>query len=169
MVMPHQWSQMVKAMGMPQLAHDRRFVDPRSRRDNNEALKAIIETWLCGFVSRDDAIAALEAERVPCAPVLSLRQAISQPHLRERGTVRRVIDEQIGAFDIPGLAAKFSRWAPSQTLAADCLGAHNEAILRDLLKLSDDEIDRLYRDKTLVRDPLIAGERAISRRQTAAE
>jgi crotonobetainyl-CoA:carnitine CoA-transferase CaiB-like acyl-CoA transferase len=155
MVMPHQWPQMLKAMNMPQLADDPRFVDPRARRDNNEALKKIIETWLSGFSSRDEAIAALEAERVPCAPVLSLHQAMSHPHLRQRGTVRRVIDEQIGEFDIPGLAGKFSRWAPSQKLSADGLGAHNEETLRSLLNLREDEIRRLYADKTLVRDPLI--------------
>jgi len=155
MVLPHQWPQMLAAMNMPQLASDPRFADRRARRDNNEALKDIIETWLAGFTSRDEAIAALEAERVPCAPVLALRQAMAHPHLRQRGTVRRVVDEEIGAFDIPGLAGKFSRWTPAQTLSADSLGAHNEEILRGLLQLGDDEIRKLYADKILVRDPLI--------------
>jgi CoA:oxalate CoA-transferase len=155
MVMPHQWPQMVKAMNMSHLAEDPRFIDPRARRDNKEPLKEVIEAWLSGFESRDEAIAKLEAERVPCAPVLDLHQAISQPHLRQRGTVRRVSDEHIGEFDIPGLAGKFSRWTPSATLSADALGAHNEEILRDLLNLGDDEIRQLYVDKTLVRDPLL--------------
>jgi CoA:oxalate CoA-transferase len=170
MVMPHQWPQMVKAMNMPQLANDPRFVDPRARRDNNEALKEVVEKWLSGFGNRDEAIAALEAERVPCAPVLNFHQAMSHPHLTQRGTVRRVVDEQIGEFDIPGLAAKFSRWTPSASLSADALGAHNEDILRTLLNLGDDEIRRLYADKTLVRDPLIGTvENATPRQETAAE
>jgi CoA:oxalate CoA-transferase len=170
MIMPHQWPQMVKAMNMPELTDDPRFVDPRARRDNNEALKEIIEKWLSGFQSRDEAIAALEAERVPCAPVLDLHQAMSHPHLRPRGTVRRVVDEVIGEFDIPGLAGKFSRWGPSQTLSADSLGAHNEEILQRLLQLSDGEIRQLYADKTLVRDPLIgAVENAMPRPKTIAE
>jgi crotonobetainyl-CoA:carnitine CoA-transferase CaiB-like acyl-CoA transferase len=155
MVMPHQWTQMVKVMAMPELATDPRFSDPRARRDNNAALKDIIETWLAGFASRDAAIAALEAERVPCAPILSLREAMAHPHLRERGTVRRVCDEAIGEFDIPGLAAKFSRWEPPKNLAAAPLGADNEDVLHGLLGLGEAEISRLYGDKTLVRDPLI--------------
>src|SRR5215470_15022551 len=80
MVMPHQWPHMVKAMNMPELADDPRFHHPRSRRDNNAALKEIIESWLSRFASREEAIAALEAERVPCAPVLTLHEAMGHPH-----------------------------------------------------------------------------------------
>jgi hypothetical protein len=59
------------------------------------------------------------------------------PHLRQRGTVRRVRDETIGAFDITGLPVKFSRWAERSEIAADRLGEHNEEVLRELLCLSD--------------------------------
>jgi crotonobetainyl-CoA:carnitine CoA-transferase CaiB-like acyl-CoA transferase len=158
MVMPHQWPHMVKAMNMRELADDRRFHHPRSRRDNNAALKKIIESWLSGFASREEAIAALEAERVPCAPVLTLHEAMGHPHLRERGTVRRVKDREIGEFDIPGLAAKFSRWSPRTELKADCLGEHNKDILRGILEMSEAEIRQLYLDKIIVRDPSLEDE-----------
>jgi CoA:oxalate CoA-transferase len=156
MVMPHQWAQMVKAMGMPELAQDPRFADPRSRRDNNATLKDIIEAWLAGFLDREQAIAALEAERVPCAPVLSLRDAMAHPHLRQRGTVRQVSDPDLGTFDIPGLAGRFSRWEESKDLAVAPLGADNADVLGNLLGLSDAEIAQLYADKTLVRDAVTA-------------
>ena len=155
MVMPHQWQQMTRAMNMPELANDARFSDARARRDNNEALKDIIEKWLGGFVNRDAAVAALEAERVPCAPVLSLHEAMNHPHLRERGTVRRVKDASIGEFDIPGMPTKFSRWLYPENVVSARLGEHNEEVLRDLLSLTDEEIARLYADKIVVRDPLL--------------
>ena len=155
MVMPYQWLQMTKAMKMPELAEDIRFRNPRSRRDNNKALQTIIENWLAQFESREQAMAVLEAERVPCAPVFTLHETIAHPHLRERGTVRRVADHEIGEFDIPGLAAKFSRWAPRADVKADHLGEHNEEILRDMLNLSEADIRQLYLDKTIVRDPLL--------------
>jgi len=152
MVMPYQWNEMIKAMNMPELADDPRFNTPRGRRDNNAALQHIIEGWLGGFPSRDAAIAALEAERVPCAPVLTLHEAMAHPHLRQRGTVRRVRDESIGEFDIPGLPVKFSRWADRSEIAADRLGEHNEEVLRKLLSLTDQEIADLYADKVIVRE-----------------
>ena len=155
MVMPYQWEQMIKAMNMPELADDPRFNTARARRDNNVALKHVIEDWLDGFPNRDAAVAALETERVPCAPVLTVHEAMAHPHLRQRGTVRRVRDEMIGAFDIPGLPVKFSRWAERSEIAAARLGEHNEEVLHELLCLSDKEIADLYADKVLVRDPLL--------------
>lgn len=163
MVLPHQWPQLLKAMNMPELAEDARFRDARARRDNNEALAEIIENWLLHFASRQEAMSALEAERVPCAPVLTLHEAMANPHLRERGTVRRVRDAAIGEFDIPGLAAKFSRWSPATGLSADRLGEHNEEILRNVLGLSDADIRQLYLDKTIVHDPLLDAERRTRR------
>ena len=65
MVMPYQWKQMVQAMKMPELAGDPRFNTPRARRDNNEALKHIIEDWLAGFPTRDAAVEALERGAFP--------------------------------------------------------------------------------------------------------
>jgi crotonobetainyl-CoA:carnitine CoA-transferase CaiB-like acyl-CoA transferase len=168
MVMPYQWPQMIKAMGMPALADDPRFNTPRARRDNNEALKEIIEQWLGGFPSRDAALQALDQERVPCAPVLTLHEAMAHPHLRERGTVRRVKDRLIGEFDIPGLPAKFSRWPDRTSVAADLLGEHNEAVLRELLGLSDAEIAELYAGKVLVRDPLLDDPASAVRRGAAS-
>jgi CoA:oxalate CoA-transferase len=46
MVMPHQWRRMIEIMNMPALADDPRFSTARARRDNNEAMKLIIEEWL---------------------------------------------------------------------------------------------------------------------------
>jgi CoA:oxalate CoA-transferase len=142
-------------MGLPELLTDPRFESARARRDNNEALRAIIEQWLSTFPNRDAAVAALEAQRAPCAPVLSLRDAMEHPHLRERGTVRRVKDRAIGEFDIPGLPVKFSRWPERASVEAALLGEHNEPVLRELLGLSEAEIADLYAEKIIVRDPLL--------------
>lgn len=155
MVMPYQWKQLVAVMNMPALADDPRFDTPRARRDNNEALQQVIEEWLQRFPTRGAAIEALEAGRIPCAPVLTLHEAIAHPHLRERGTVRRVRDRSIGEFDIPGLPVKFSQWRNRTPPSAALLGQHNEQVLRELLSLSDAEIAALYVDNVIVRDDLL--------------
>jgi CoA:oxalate CoA-transferase len=155
MVLPHQWPQLVRALGRAELADDARFNTSKARRDNNEALRAIIEEWLSRFPSRDAALAALAAERVPCAPVLTLNEAMALTHVRERGTVRRVRDPHIGEFDIPGLPVRFSRWSTQADLRADLLGEHNEEVLREVGGLSDAEISDLYETQVLVRDPLV--------------
>ena len=151
----HQWGQLATALGQPELADDARFKDARARRDNNGQIKVLIEQWLTHFPNRDSALRVLETHRVPCAPVLTLNEAVQHAHLRERQTVRRVEDTQIGAFDIPGMPVKFSRWPDRKDLKADLLGAHNEEILREVVGLADADIAQLYGDGVLVRDPTL--------------
>jgi CoA:oxalate CoA-transferase len=143
---------MVKALGMPELEKDPRFASARARSDNNKLVADIVEEWLKSFPSRDAAISALEKERIPCAPVLTLNDAMAQPHLVERGTVRQVRDAQIGPFAIPGSPVRFSAWSDQTELRADLLGEHNEKVLHEL-GLSDDDIAQLYSEKIIVQDP----------------
>jgi CoA:oxalate CoA-transferase len=151
----HQWHQFVKAVGMPELANDPRFKSARGRRDNNADLQKIIEDWLAKFPSRDDAIAALDKERVPCAPVLTVNQAMRHPHLNERKTVRWIDDPLLGKVAIPGVPVKFSAWPDRMELRSARLGEDNERVIHELTSLTDAQIAKLYADGVLVRDPTI--------------
>lgn len=151
----HQWPQLVAALGQPELLDDRRFKDARSRRDNNGELKVMVEGWLAQFPDRTAALAALEKERVPCAPILTLNEAVAHPHLRQRGTVRQAKDRELGSFDVPGMPVKFSSWPDRTELRADLLGESNDAILRELAGLTDEEIAALYEDNVLVQDAAV--------------
>ncbi len=149
----HQWGQLADAMGRPELVDDPRFKDARARRDNNREIVALIEGWLAGLETREAALRALERHRVPCAPVLTLNEAMAHPHLRQRGTVREVAAPELGAFAIPGPPVRFSRWPVRADVRADPLGAHNEEVLKELAGLSDAEIAALYDEGVLVRSP----------------
>lgn len=166
-ILPHQWEAFVDALEMPELRLDERFAAAALRRDNNLALKDILEGWLARFPTRKEAIKALERHRIPCAPVLTLREAMQHPHLRERGVVRRVNDPYLGGFDIPGPPARFSGWQVQKELHADLLGGSNEEVLRDIAGLTPEEIAELYRERVLVRDPLLERSEATSQDSVA--
>ncbi len=151
----HKWIGLTRALDAPEWLNDPRFRNRRERRLNGEALAAAIEERLSRFPSREAAVAALERERVPVAPILTLNEAIAHPHLRERGTVRKVKDPYIGEFDIPGMPVKMSAWPAQTELKAALLGEDNENVLRELLGLTDDEIASLYAEAVLIRDPKI--------------
>ena len=151
-LLPHQWKSFCEAIGNLGLMEDPRFNTASLRRDNNLQLKEIFENWLSTFKSRDAAIEELDKLRIPCAPVLSLNEAMEHPHLRNRGTVRKVKDEVLGEFDIPGFPVKFSRWEVSKDLKAHSLGAHNTDTLKEYLNLSDQEIKKLYDEKVLLKE-----------------
>ncbi|WP_031242304.1 CaiB/BaiF CoA transferase family protein [Advenella kashmirensis] len=151
-ILPHQWKAFVQALDAPELLDDPRYATAALRRDHNEDLKNTLEGWLGGFDNRDDALAALEKHRIPCAPVLTLNEAMAHPHLKQRNTVRQVHDAGLGSFDIPGLPVTFSSWKPEKKLQAGLLGEHNESVLRDILAMPDENIEQLYDEGVLIKD-----------------
>src|SRR5690606_20851566 len=104
----HQWPVLCKAMGREDLIKDERFKTNELRVANLQELIELIEAWLQRFPTDAAAIEALQAVRVPVAPILTVPQAIDQPHHRARGTVRRVSDRILGEFDMPGMPLRFS-------------------------------------------------------------
>jgi CoA:oxalate CoA-transferase len=152
-VQQHEIPRLWRAMGRPELAEDPRFRTLRDRMKNQLALKELIEGWLAGLSDRGAALAALDRERVPCAPVYKLEEAMAEPHLRQRATVRRVKDPALGEFDLPGMPVKFSSFPTRTDLQASKVGQDNEAILREMLGMSDAEIAALYADQVLLRAP----------------
>ena len=157
---PHQFRQFCRAMGMPELADDPRFKSARGRRDNNAQLQKIIEDWMATLPTRDDVIAALDKERVPCAPVLTVNEAVKHPHLNERKTVRWVEDPLLGKVAIPAVPVKFSAWPDRIEVRSARLGEDNERVLHELTNLSDDQIKQLYADGILVRDATLGAKAA---------
>ena len=104
----HKWVALTRALNAPEWLDDPRFRTRRERRLNGEELATVIEERLSRFPSREAAVEALERERVPVAPILTLKETVAHPHLRQRGTVRRVKDPYIGEFDIPGMPIRMS-------------------------------------------------------------
>lgn len=150
-VQQHEMPRLARAMGMPDLLKDERFSTNGRRVKNNAALREVIEGWLATFPDRDSAIAVLDRERVPCAPVLKLEEAMEHPHLRGRKTIRRVRDPELGEFDLPGMPVKFSDWPDRTDVKAARLGENNEAVMREMLGLSDAEIAALHAESVLLR------------------
>jgi crotonobetainyl-CoA:carnitine CoA-transferase CaiB-like acyl-CoA transferase len=152
-IQQHEIARLWRAMKRPDLGEDPRFKTNRDRIKNNQALREILEQWLQSFPSRNDAIKLLDAERVPCAPVLKLEDSMAHPHLRGRKTVRRIRHDAIGEFDVPGMPVKFSGWPDRTEVRASRVGADNAAIVSELLGLSAAESDELHREHVLITAP----------------
>jgi len=156
MSLAHQWPQLVKALQMPELLDDPRFKTPSARRQNNSLLKDVLEGWLASIGPREACLSALEAQRIPSAPVLDLDEVIELEHLKDRGTVRSANDPLLGSFKIPGMPARFSSWQPRNDLTAARLGEHNSEVLTEI-GLSDQEIADLHKERVFVKDASLWG------------
>ena len=138
-----QWPLLCAAMGKPELADDGRFNSHMGRVENAEEIKRMVQDWLDSTPSDEAVYRVLEEHRVPHAPVLSVEEAMRNPHLRERQIVRTVSDRFLGEIQIPGFPLRFSEFPRHLDLEAPTLGEHNEVILRDLLGWEPERIRQL--------------------------
>jgi crotonobetainyl-CoA:carnitine CoA-transferase CaiB-like acyl-CoA transferase len=147
----HHFALLCRAMGQPELAADLRFKTNADRVTNLKELIATIEDWMQSRSPSDDAtLAALKENRVPCAPILSVAEAVNHPHLRQRGTVRTVHDPILGDFDVPGFAIRFSDYPDRLELEAPTQGQHNEEVLTQMLGYSSAQVHELQQSGVLV-------------------
>ena len=147
------WPDLCAAMGRPERVTDPMWSTDAARLARKNEVIADIEAWLATFADVDSAIAKLEAHEVPCAPVLSVRDTLTHPHLLARGTVREIDDPVAGRFHIPGHPVRSSRYAPDSEGVAPKLGEHNRAVLSDLLGYEDSRIDEFVAANVLHEKP----------------
>src|SRR3990167_5450526 len=121
-----------KLMGDESLAADPRFKDDLARGDNGEALSAIMQKW-CDSRTVAEALAALEANRIPAGPVYTPQQALDDRHVQEA--------KFLHPMDFPGAAkpvpvlqepVRLSRTPLTIRHRAPKLGEHTDQILREL-------------------------------------
>jgi len=139
----HHWKDLCAAMGREDLVSAPGWSTDAERLARLEEVIALVEGWLGGFGDVDAAIAALEAHGVPCAPVLTVAETVTHPHLVQRGTVRSVTDPIVGEFKVPGMPIKTSDYPADADYVAPTLGQHNAEVLAGLLGKSEDEIAAL--------------------------
>lgn len=139
----HHWKDLCTAMNRPDLVNHETFGTDAGRLAHRPAVVDLLETWLATFPDRDSAIARMHQCQVPAAPVLSIEETLTHPHLRARRTVRTITDPVAGTFDIPGMPLKFSEFPAELPLTAPTIGQHNAEVLREWLGHSDAEIAAL--------------------------
>lgn len=125
------WRLLCATMARPELADDPRYVDNAARMARKDEVVKIVEDWTSRHTI-GQALDALETGKVPAAPMLTVDQAMKEPHLLERGTVRTVHDPVFGAFQVPGMPLRFSAFPLRDPGMAPFLGQHNEEILGEI-------------------------------------
>jgi crotonobetainyl-CoA:carnitine CoA-transferase CaiB-like acyl-CoA transferase len=141
----HQWQTLCEVMNQAELAKDRRFATREDRMQNLPALVEVIEGWIRSMPSDEAAMEAMRARRAPMAPVLTVAEAVKHPHLRQRGTTRKVHDRALGDFELPGFALRFSDFPRPLDLEAPFLDEHNEEISTRYLGYDADQVKQLER------------------------
>jgi crotonobetainyl-CoA:carnitine CoA-transferase CaiB-like acyl-CoA transferase len=135
-----QWAGVCRAMGRPELAQDP-SLDSNEKRAKNGVVE-MVERWLQGLPSDEEAMRLLDEQHVPVSPVLSVAEAVNHPHMRARGTVVTIKDPVYGTMDVPASPVRFAQF-PALDLQAPMLGQHNTEILQNYLGYSVEQITEL--------------------------
>jgi len=136
-----------KVMGTPELADDPRFADDQLRGDNGIDLSKIMGEW-CASRTTDQAIAELEAAKIPAARVNSPKQAMEDPHVAAIGLLRPIdypgMDKPVPIMDT---AVRLSRQSRDMK-RAPLTGEHTDEILSEV-GYSAADIAKLRADKVI--------------------
>jgi crotonobetainyl-CoA:carnitine CoA-transferase CaiB-like acyl-CoA transferase len=127
------WRQLCNAMDRPHLADDPEFSSNSARVLNMNAVDEAVGKWTEPML-RSEINAELNAASVPCAPVLTLREVMSDPQVLERGMLEHHHSEERDWWTF-GSPLRLGA-SPSRTDNVPArLGQHNEEILAEKLHL----------------------------------
>jgi formyl-CoA transferase/CoA:oxalate CoA-transferase len=137
-----QFKRMCEALGQPALASDPRFATNATRVEHYAALKPALDrifaTW-----NREDLVKAFIGAGVPCGGVRTVAETLADPQLTARNMIATVQHPTAGDIRVLGTPVKLSETPGDVRFAPPTLGQHTEAILREDLGLSTDEIREL--------------------------
>ena len=124
-----------RAIGMPELGQDPRFVTNGQRIINRLQLIPVLEQVMASG-ARDVWIAILEDAGVPCGPIQSIDQVFAHPQVIERGIWKTMPHPTGGTTPTTASPMRFSATPVQYRFAPPMLGQHTEEILRELQNLN---------------------------------
>ena len=135
------WERLCAAIGRDQLVSDPRFVRPKDRMNNIDALTATLEETFRQEISTYW-LEKLERAGVPVGPIYDLQQVYEDPQVRGQKHVRRTDHSVVGRLGNIGIPIKLSETPGSFRRPAPTLGQHTDEVLGEL-GYADEEINSL--------------------------
>ncbi len=145
-----EWRGLCTALERPEWIEDPRFATNAARSANRQERMECVESAL-GDRGTDAIIAALEANDVPCMPVLRRREVLEDPQVKANGIVVEIDQPGLGAIRQARPAAKFDATPANMPRPAPALGQHTGAVLREA-GYSADEVAKLAADGVVAGD-----------------
>lgn len=125
-----EWEGFAQAAERPDILRDERFGTADGRETHKNARLELTQSIL---LQRDTAdwLERLEARDVPCAPVLTRREAIRHPQIQANELIMETEHPHAGRLRQTRTAARFSRTEPEHRRGAPVLGEHTREVLNE--------------------------------------
>ncbi|MEV4564270.1 formyl-CoA transferase [Nonomuraea sp. NPDC049419] len=125
-VQPVGWKPITGIIGRPELADDPEWATPEARLPKLDKMFQLIEEWTIRH-DKWTVLDRLNAENIPCGPILSTRELVEDQSLREEGIVVTVDHPERGEFVTVGSPLQLSD-SPVDVRTPPLLGEHNQEI-----------------------------------------
>jgi crotonobetainyl-CoA:carnitine CoA-transferase CaiB-like acyl-CoA transferase len=128
-------SQVVRVLELMGAATDEnraRFGHASERNANADELDGMVAAWVA-TLDASELLIALGDARIPAVRVHDVADLLADPHIRARGSIALVDDDEVGARYMPAPTPHFSRTPPRITAAAPALGVDTADVLREWL------------------------------------
>jgi succinyl-CoA:(S)-malate CoA-transferase subunit B len=134
------FARLAEAMGRPELAAPDAWGRAEARRDAREGVDRAVGDWI-GGLTRDDLMARCDAADAPVAPIQDVADLFADRQLRARGFLEPIDEPLTGeTLLVPGPMPRLSETPGRIRSLGPALGADTDAVLHDLLGLSDAEV-----------------------------
>jgi crotonobetainyl-CoA:carnitine CoA-transferase CaiB-like acyl-CoA transferase len=150
------WQRLVVALGEPPWATDPGLASHDGRRRHHDRIDAGLRAWAASQ-ELDAAVALLVGSGVPAAPLVDSRLTSLHPQLLARGFYEQVSHPVVGTHPLSTVPFRFATrdqageaWIRRR---APMLGENSEEVLRELLGLTDHDLDRLREQSVIGTEP----------------
>ena len=134
-----EWDALCRVMGSPTWSQETRFSTMDSRRANSETLDELLCRWTSGYEAHE-VMRVLQEAGVPAGAVQNQSDLWEDPQLKHRGFFQWLDHTECGPMPYDGLQFLLSKTPGKLRMPHALVGEHNDLILREWLKLSDNEI-----------------------------
>ncbi len=139
-----EWRALCGLAQKPGWAEDPRFAMLAARKQNEDALDALVAQWTRERDARE-LTEDLQAVGVEAMAVNSLADIFSDPQLKHRNIWRRLPHAELGEFDYEAPPYNLSE-SPAELRPSPLLGEHNRQVYDEILGMSEEEIENLTRE-----------------------
>ena len=135
------WRNLKQVISCPEFENGKYDTQPGRWEDRemiNARLNELLSVNTCAHW-----LALFEAQRIPCAPVNSLSQALADTQVLHRNMVIDLKHPNGSSTKGPGNPIKLSRSSDEIFTAAPTLGQHTDEVMTQLLNLSVEQIEQM--------------------------
>ncbi len=139
-----EWGALAHAVGHPEWEGDARFATLAARKVHEDDLDLLISAWTAQRAPQE-VMELLQAAGVRAGVVNRLSDLFADPQLAHRRIWRELPHAELETFHYEAPPFALSE-TPAELRPSPLLGEHNSRVYREILGLSDQEIERLIAD-----------------------